>query len=205
MEATVGFFDKLLRILHPFMPFITEELWQNLQERAGGQSIMVTNQPEASVFEKSILDKFDLAREAIVNIRNIRQSKGISPKEGLQLYVKGNLDHSLYGVIQKMANIVTIDDIVNKDSSMTGITFISYTTEFFVPLEGLTNAAEEIKKAEAEFAHLQGFLKSVNAKLSNSRFVESAPPQVVEMEKKKRSDAESKMAKLQQLISDLTK
>lgn len=205
MEATVGFFDKLLRILHPFMPFITEELWQNLQERDDEQSIMVTNQPEAGVFEMSILEKFDLAREAIVNIRNIRQSKGISPKEGLQLFVKGDLDHSLYGVIQKMANIVAIDDIANKINAINGITFISYTTEFFVPLEGLTNAADEIKKAEAELAHLQGFLKSVNTKLSNTRFVESAPPQVVEMEKKKRSDAESKMAKLQQLISDLTK
>ncbi|MPN03482.1 Valine--tRNA ligase [bioreactor metagenome] len=121
------------------------------------------------------------------------------------MFVKGDLDHSLYGVIQKMANIVAIDDIANKINAINGITFISYTTEFFVPLEGLTNAADEIKKAEAELAHLQGFLKSVNTKLSNTRFVESAPPQVVEMEKKKRSDAESKMAKLQQLISDLTK
>jgi valyl-tRNA synthetase len=205
MEATVGFFDKLLRILHPFMPFITEELWQNLLERAGEKSIMLTSQPLAGNFDKTIIEKFDLAREAIVNIRNIRQSKGISPKEGLKLFVKGDLDHSLYGVIQKMANIVDIDDLANKSISLNGITFMAYTTEFFVPLEGLTNTAEEIKKAEAELAHLQGFLKSVNAKLSNSRFIESAPAKVVEMEKKKRSDAESKMAKLQQLISDLTK
>lgn len=204
-DATLLFFDKLMRLLHPFMPFITEELWQNLIERKEDDSIMINQMPLATNYDKKIIAQFNLAKETIVNIRNIRQSKGISPKEELQLYLKGSLSTNMYPAIVKMANISNIWDLCDKDENETGSSFMVETTEFFVPLKGLIDNAQEIKKAQEELNHLKGFLKSVNCKLSNEKFVANAPKQVVEIEKKKRADATTKIEKLNLLIKELTK
>ncbi len=205
LENTILFFDKLLRLLHPFMPFLTEELWQNLTEREKGESIMVSSQPDSKSFNSTVLEKFALAKDAIAGVRNIRQSKGISPKENLNLHVKGNLDAELYTTVRKMANIANIYLFSQSSDLVNGASFMSGTTEFFVPLEGLTDISEEIKKAEAELDHLHGFLKSVNAKLKNEKFVANAPGQVVEMERKKQCDAKTKITALEKLIQDLKK
>lgn len=204
-DSTILFFDKLLRILHPFMPFITEELWQSLVERTTGDSIMVNLMPEATNYDKKFIAQFNLAKATIVNIRNLRQSKGISPKEQLQLFVKGSLNEQLYPVIVKMANIGTILEMSQKSEADTGSSFMVETTEFFVPLEGLTDIAQEIQKAKEEIKHLEGFLNSVNAKLSNDKFMANAPRKVVHIETKKRTDAMTKIEKLNQLIVDLSK
>ncbi|MFA6769948.1 MAG: valine--tRNA ligase, partial [Bacteroidales bacterium] len=132
-------------------------------------------------------------------------SKGISPKEELQLYLKGSLSTNMYPAIAKMANISNIWDLCDKDENETGSSFMVETTEFFVPLKGLIDNAQEIKKAQEELNHLKGFLKSVNCKLSNEKFVANAPKQVVEIEKKKRADATTKIEKLNLLIKELTK
>lgn len=204
-EATLLFFDNLLKLLHPFMPFLTEELWQNLNYKKEEESIMITLQPKAGNVDKSVLENFNLAKEAIINIRNIRQSKGISPKESLNLYVKGELQGYLHSTISKMANIGAIEEFENRDALPSGLSFIALTTEFFVPLEGLTDKAEELKKAEAELVRYKGFLASVNAKLSNQKFVANAPSQVVELEKKKAEDAQIKIDTLETLIKQLSK
>ena len=204
-EATVGFFDKLLKLLHPFMPFITEELWQKLCERKEGESIMVLQQPKSEKYSAELINSIEQAKISIVNIRSIRQAKGISPKEPLELYVKGDFSQALYGIIEKMANISAIKPFSQKGESQSGASFMVDTIEFFLPLGNLVNIGEELNKIEAEIKHLEGFLASVNKKLSNEKFVNSAPKSVVELELKKQSDAQTKIAKLTQLKEELNK
>jgi len=204
-EATVGFFDKLLKLLHPFMPFITEELWQKLCERKEGESIMVLQQPKSEKYSAELINSIEQAKISIVNIRSIRQAKGISPKEPLELYVKGDFSQALYGIIEKMANISAIKPFSQKGESQSGASFMVDTIEFFLPLGNLVNIGEELNKIEAEIKHLEGFLASVNKKLSNKKFVNSAPKSVVELELKKQSDAQTKIAKLTQLKEELNK
>lgn len=204
-EATVGFFDKLLKLLHPFMPFITEELWQKLCERKEGESIMVLQQPKSEKYSAELINSVEQAKISIVNIRSIRQAKGISPKGPLELYVKGDFSQALYGIIEKMANISAIKPFSQKGESQSGASFMVDTIEFFLPLGNLVNIGEELNKIEAEIKHLEGFLASVNKKLSNEKFVNSAPKSVVELELKKQSDAQTKIAKLTQLKEELNK
>jgi len=204
-EATVDFFDKLLKLLHPFMPFITEELWQKLCERKEGESIMVLQQPKSEKYSAELINSVEQAKISIVNIRSIRQAKGISPKEPLKLYVKGDFSQALYGIIEKMANISAIKPFSQKGESQSGASFMVDTIEFFLPLGNLVNIGEELNKIEAEIKHLEGFLASVNKKLSNEKFVNSAPKSVVELELKKQSDAQTKIAKLTQLKEELNK
>lgn len=204
-EATTLFMDKLLRLLHPFIPFITEELWQNISRRAEGESIMLSQMPVSGEYDKQYINSFNLVRSSIVNIRNIRQSKGISSKESLNLYVKGDLRSEMNCIIVKMANISSVSDMSEKGENFSGATFMVETSEFFVPLSGMINIDEELKKIDAELKHLEGFLKGVNSKLSNEKFMASAPKQVIETELKKRSDAGIKIEKLNQQRIELLK
>jgi valyl-tRNA synthetase len=187
------------------MPFITEELWHNIEERKEGESLMMQQQPKANVYSEEFIKMFEEAKSAIVTIRSIRQSKNISPKEPLALFIKGDNELSMSSIYKKIANISEVSDYSAKSEEMSGSSFMVGTTEFFVPLGNLVNKEEEIAKIEAELKHLEGFLTSVMKKLSNEKFVCSAPKAVVDMENKKKSDAETKIAKLNQLKEDLLK
>ncbi len=204
-EATLVYFEKLLKLLHPFMPFITEELWQNLSYRKDGESIMILEQPKTEKYSTDLIAKVEQAKAAIVSIRSIRQSKGISPKESLNLYIKGDFSEALYCIIRKMANIDAIRQYSEKEENLNGASFMVGTVEFFLPLGNLVNIDDEITRIEAEIKHLEGFLVSVNKKLSNEKFVSNASKDVVDMEYKKQSDAQTKISKLNQLKRELKK
>ena len=204
-KATVEFFDALLKLLHPYMPFITEELWQNLEERAAGDTIMLKDMPAGGEYSEELLATFEVAAQAIMNIRNIRQSKGISPKESLELYVKAPYANSMKSIIVKLANVTKVEVVEEFDSNINGTDFMVSTTNFFVPLNDHINVEEEVAKMEADIAYLEKFLKGVNAKLANEKFVANAPEKVLEIEKKKQLDATTKIAALQERIASLKK
>lgn len=201
-EAVLQLFEKMLQLLHPFMPFITEELWQQMFERKEGDSIMLTAWPATAAFDAELLNSFDFVKEVIAGVRNIRQEKNIPTRNALSLSVKGEkFSVEMEGLIQKLAALDTIE-YVNDGVANAG-TFLVKSVEFFVPLEGLVDAAEEIAKLEEELKYTQGFLLSVEKKLSNERFVSGAPAQVVEVERKKQADAQEKIKVLQERIAGL--
>ncbi|MCQ2238145.1 MAG: valine--tRNA ligase [Bacteroidaceae bacterium] len=205
-DATLGFFDGLLKLLHPFMPFITEELWQALEERKDGESLMVQTMSftEPTEADKQLVADIEKVKEVVVGIRAIRQQKNISPKDELTLEVVENNPAEAYNaMIQKMANISQVNTVAAKSEGTAA--FMVGTTEYAVPLGNLIDAEAEIAKAEAEIKRLEGFLTGVMKKLSNERFVANAPAQVVELEKKKQADAESKIASLKESIAALKK
>ena len=202
-EHTIYFFDKLLKVLHPFMPFITEEIWHYLTERQEGESIMVLSQPKAEEYDSAIVGNFEQAKEVITSVRSIRQEKNISPKDTLNLYIKGEFDTSLNCVLEKLANLSGIESI-NKPYEDAAGTFMVRTTEFYVPLGSLLNVEEELAKLNAELTYLQGFRESVLKKLSNEKFVSGAPAQVVDGERKKLADAETKIKALEEQIARLS-
>ena len=203
-EATLKFFDALLRLLHPFMPFITEELWQALEERNEGESIMISMLPEAgntnNFHDREMMEE---AKEIIANIRTIRAQKNIPNKDSLTLQVIGEFSADYYPVLQKMANLSCIEKIEEKSAG--AISFLVKTTEFAVPLENSSiNVAEELAKLNVELKYQQEFLESVLKKLNNENFVSKAPEKVIEMERKKQADAESKIKSLQENITALS-
>ena len=208
--ATLDIFDQLLHIIHPFMPFITEELWQHIADRKDGESLMV------SVFrldpptdaEKALIDEMEDAKQIISGVRGIRQTKNISPREPLQLQVAGNEnpdevthDAALGIIIKKMAGLSDITYVAQKGDGTSS--FLIGTTEYAVPLGDLIDVEAEIKKAEAELKHLEGFLAGIQKKLGNERFVNNAPEQVVALERKKASDSLEKIAALKETIKSL--
>ena len=200
-EATVSYFDSLLRLLHPFMPFITEELWQALADRKEGESIMVAQMPAIKDVNKELLDKFEKIKEIVSGIRTIRLQKNIPNKDALNLQIVGPHDNSMDALIVKMANLSSVENVSEKDSTAAG--FLVGAVEYAVKMEGRINVEEEIAKMEKEIVYLQGFLKGVNAKLSNERFVANAKPEIVENERKKKADAEGKIAVLEESIAKL--
>ena len=202
-DATLGFFDSLLRLLHPFMPFITEELWQAITERKDGESIMVELMPKAKAYDTKIISDFEAAKEIIAGVRTVRLQKNIPNKEELTLQILGAHNDDNNAVITKLCNLSALNKSEEKDAG--AVSFLVGTTEYAVPLGSLLNVEEEIKKLEEELKYLQGFLKSVSAKLSNERFVSNAPQAVVDGERKKQSDAESKINSLQESIASLRK
>ncbi|MEG0559804.1 MAG: valine--tRNA ligase [Muribaculaceae bacterium] len=200
-EATLNFFDILLRQLHPFMPFITEELWQHISERTDGDSIMKAQLPKVGNIDTDIIASINIAKEIIAGVRAVRLQKNIPNRELLTLQVIGEFTNKNKAVITKLANLSAIETVTEKDP--TAATFLVSTTEYCVPLGNNINVEEEIKKQEAEVKYLQGFLKSINGKLSNERFVNSAPAPVVDAERKKKADAESKIKTLEESIANL--
>ncbi len=204
-KATKGFFDSLLRILHPFMPFITEELWQNLEERKEGETIMFQNVPAGEEFNAELLEQFENAQQIVMNIRNIRQSKQISPKEALAISAKAPYNSSMDAIIKKLANISEINVVDAFDADAQGMNFMIKTSEFFVALNEHINVEEEVAKMKAEIEYYERFLKQVNGKLSNEKFVNNAPENVVAMERKKQSDATTKLENLHNRIAALLK
>jgi len=202
-EATLGYFDKLLRLLHPFMPFITEELWQTLKERKDGKSIMVAQMPEVKALNDTFLNSFDGAREIIAGIRTIRLQKNIPNKDALELEVIGSYDRTFDSVISKMGNISEIRIVDEKNT--TAASFLVGTTEYAVPLGNNIDIEAELEKLNAELVYQQGFLDSILKKLSNERFVANAKPEIVENERKKQADAESKIKTLEDSIAALKK
>lgn len=197
-EATLGFFDALLRVLHPFMPFITEELWQALQSRANGESIMVVLQPDAKNPDEKIISGFDNVKEIIAGIRTIRLQKNIPVRESLDLQITGAHDDVFDAVIKKLCHLSKIEKVHEKASG--SVSFLAGTTEYSIPMGSLINAEEEIQKMEAEIEYLEGFLVSVMKKLDNERFVANAKPEVVDAERKKKADAEAKIVSLKESI-----
>ena len=195
-EKTLGFLDTMLKLLHPFMPFITEELWQNLAERKEGESLMVTPMNEVKEVQTSKVSEAEELFEVISAIRNIRAQKNISPKEVLTLVCP----EALPAVVVKLANV---ELAVGAEKSAGSASFIIGTTEYSVPLEKFINVEEELKKLQAELAHQEGFLRGVMGKLNNERFVQNAKPEVVELERKKKADAEKRIATLKEAIAQL--
>lgn len=204
-DATMGFFDSLLRMLHPIMPFITEELWHNIADRQEKESIMFQPLPKAEAYDSALLSDFGFAMQAVTAIRGIRQSKGISPKEALTLQVKGDFPERMTGILRHSANLSEVLRIDGPSSDAAGVSFMIGTVEMTVPLAGKTDTAGEIARMRGEIARLEGFLKGVESKLSNSRFVDNAPAAVVGMEKKKRSDTIQKIEALRRSIAALEK
>ncbi|WP_283685590.1 valine--tRNA ligase [Dysgonomonas sp. Marseille-Q5470] len=202
-EATLGFFDSLLRLLHPFMPFITEELWQALAERKAGESIMVSEMPKEVSFSNDLIDTFEKVKEVIAGVRTIRLQKNIPNKEELSLEVIGQYNTDFDTVISKMGNLTSINTVAEKDP--TSVSFLVGTTEFSVPLGNNIDIEAELKRLNDELKYLEGFLKSVAAKLSNEKFVANAKPEIVENERKKQADAESKIKTIKESIANLSK
>ena len=202
-DATIGFFDSLLKLLHPVMPFITEELWHNIAERPEGATVMLERQPAGGEYDEAFIRDFGLATEAVAALRNIRQKKGISPKEALDLRIKGAFPQEMTGIVRRMGNVGEISFVEDFGGREAGVSFLVGTVEMFVPLAGKTDVQEEIAKAEAEIERLEKFLKGVNAKLSNEKFMQNAPEAVVRGEEKKRADATAKIEGLRKTIEAL--
>ena len=203
-EATLRFFDILLKMLHPFMPFITEELWQALYERNAGESIMRESLKlnKITAEDEKLLADIEQVKQIVSGIRMVRNQKNIAPKEALELQAVGQNHYETYNaVITKMANVSAINVVTEKDA--TASAFMIGTDEFAVPLGNMIDVDAEIEKMEAQLKHLEGFLQGVMKKLSNERFVANAPEAVVAMERKKQSDSEEKIAALRESIAAL--
>ena len=202
-ESTLQFFDILLKLLHTFMPFITEELWQHIVSRKDNESIMIEQLPIVKPIDEALVSGFESVKEVISGVRTIRLQKNIPNKEALELQIVGEHNIDYDSVITKLANISVINRVTEKD--ITAASFLVGTTEYAIPLGNSIDIEAELKKQEEELKYLQGFLKSVKAKLGNERFVSNAPAQVVENERKKQSDAESKIKSLEESIAALKK
>ncbi len=200
-KATLGFFDSLLRLLHPFMPFITEELWQALTSRKEGESLMISPLPAPKAVNESIITNFEITKEIIAGIRTIRAQKNIPNKEALSLQVVGYHSDEFDSILVKLCNLGLVQSCEEKRSNTAS--FLVNTTEYAVPIGDLIDVEEERKKLQTELEYQQGFLKSVAKKLDNESFVNNAPVKVVEMERKKMADAEAKIRSLEESLSSL--
>ena len=200
-RSTISLFEKLMLTLHPFMPFITEEVWQALADRQPGESIMVTQQPRPEQTNDRLTADFEVVKSIVAGVRSIRLERNIPNKESLTLQVvTGDHNEAYNPVIMKMCNV---DTIVRAPKDATAASFMVGTTEYAVPLGSIIDVAEEIRKMEEEINYLEGFLRSVMKKLGNEKFVANAKPEVVAVERKKRADAESKLALLRENVAKL--
>ena len=203
-DATIDLFDKLLKIIHPFMPFITEEIWQLILERNDGESLMVSRMPEAKKYNKDIVTSFESVKETISAVRSIRKDKNIPNKEKLVLLIRSEKsvsDIDFLPVISKLSNLSSISIISDKQEG--AASFMIGTTEYFVPLNGNLDIEAELEKIREEITYHRGFLSSVMRKLDNERFVQNSPANVLEFERKKKSDAEMKINSLEERRKEL--
>ncbi|MCK4630948.1 MAG: valine--tRNA ligase, partial [Bacteroidales bacterium] len=203
-KATKDFFEKLLKILHPFIPFITEEIWQLIRDRKDGESIMVSKMPGALSYDKSLVSRFEKTKETVSAVRTIRKGKNIPVKETLTLLVRENeenYDNRFGEVLKKLTNLSDIQFIDEKPKGVAS--FIVKTTEYFIPLGDKVDVEEELEKLRKELIYSKGFLATVMKKLNNAHFIQNAPEKVVDMEKTKKADAELKIKTLEERIAGL--
>lgn len=200
-EATVTFFDKLLKLIHPVMPFISEELWQSMEERREGETIMFQRTPLAGPVDENFLEDFVLAQGAVNGVRAVRAQKQISPKKELELYISGGMPSELFPIISKLANVKIFEGEAEGQAS----TFLVGTLKFGVPLSDFVDTDEEKKRLEDELRYQKGFLEGVRKKLGNAKFVANAPEAVVAGERKKEADALSRIEALEKSLTALEK
>jgi len=203
-DATIAYLDKLLRLLHPFMPYITEEIWHLTEKRNDGESIMITEMPEASHYDSNLIMRFESVKEIITNIRKIRNDRNIHQKEHVHLYVNNdarNFDDSFNCVLVKLAMLTGVDTTEKRIEH--SVSFILNCGEFFIPMEEKIDKEEEIRKLEGELEYTRGFLDMVMKKLGNERFVQHAPEKVIRQEYAKKADAERKILALEQRIASM--
>ncbi len=198
-NATVGFFDSLLRMIHPIMPFITEELWQALEPRKEGETIMLQRYPQAKAYDAAFIESFRMACEAVAAVRNVRQEKGLSPKDALELRLDAAFPEDCVPVLVKLANV----KVSRGEAEGQGVSAMVRTSKIFIVLKGLVNVEEEIAKLESELKYYRGFLESVRRKLSNEKFVNGAPEAVVANERKKEADALQKIESIESSLKSL--
>ena len=203
--STIGFFETLMKILHPFMPFITEEIWHLLAERGETETIMDLPLPQSHSYDKKLLNRFSVEAEVIIAIRKLRAERNIPNKQAIDLFIRKNNsekpDRTFDNVVMKLANICEISYVDEKIKG--AASFIVGSTEFYIPTGFAVDVSEEIRKLEEEISYTRGFLESVQKKLSNERFVSGAPPSVVEKEKQKQADAESRIKVIEEQIKAL--
>jgi valyl-tRNA synthetase len=199
-KASVDILEKLLYVLHPFMPFLTEEIWHYLKPRTAGSSICIAEWPKVQSADVAILSSFDKMSEVVIGIRNLRKEKNIPNKESVELIVRANqdTDKQFDAVIQHLCNIQSIAHTSEKPAGC--FSFVTATAEYFIPFTQQINVEEEKKKIDTELTYVKGFLKSVESKLNNERFVNNAPAAVLESERKKQTDS---LAKIQMLEDQL--
>lgn len=199
-QKTIAYFEELMKLLHPFMPFLSEELWQNISERSISEALVIAQQKKSEPYNEDKIKDFDFAKEVISGVRNYRQSKGISPRETVEVFtnVSGLANAE---VIQKLANISEIN--FNQKTDKPSFTFLVGANEFSIPLSENLDLSEEKAKTEEEIKYLKGFLISVDKKLSNEKFVANAKPEIVEVERKKQKDAQDKIALLEEKLKSL--
>lgn len=199
-QTTIAYFEELMKLLHPFMPFLSEELWQNISERSISEALVIAQQKKSEPYNEDKIKDFDFAKEVISGVRNYRQSKGISPRETVEVFT--NISELANAeVIQKLANISEIN--FNQKTDKPSFTFLVGANEFSIPLSENLDLGEEKEKTEEEIKYLKGFLISVDNKLSNEKFVANAKPEVVEIERKKQKDAQDKIALLEEKLKSL--
>ena len=199
-QKTIAFFEELMKLLHPFMPFLTEELWQNIVERSKEEALVIAQQKKADDFNEETIKNFDFAKELISGVRNYRQSKGISPRESVELFTNATAFIN-EAVVRKLANVSEVHFAEKTDKP--SFTFLVGATEISIPLSENLDLVEEKKKTEEEIKYLKGFLVSVEKKLSNEKFVANAKPEIVENERKKQKDAQEKIAILEEKLKSL--
>ena len=204
-KMTIGFIDRLLHLLHPFMPFITEEIWQLLEERTKGESLMVSPMPALAGADRDVIGRFEDIKEVITQVRSIRKDKNIAPREAVELLVRPSenavYQQDLEPVLVKLAKLSAVGQTAEDPGD--AISFIVKNVEYFVPVGQNVNPEEELAKMEEELGYTKGFLLSVQKKLGNERFVQNAPKQVVEKEQQKMADAEAKIGVLEAQIARL--
>lgn len=203
-DATISIFDALLHLIHPFMPFITEEIWQLLSERKDGESLMISRMPTARKFNRNLIERFSLAKVTVSTIRTIRKEKQILNRDPIKLLVRADsetFDNEFITVVKKLCNISDVEFVTGKQEGSVG--FMVGTTEFFVPVSGKLDIESEKNRLISDLEYYRGFLASVMKKLDNERFVQNAPSNVLELERKKKADAETKIRSLEDSLNAL--